>query len=911
MRSVRETQFAGTMAVVVMLCLVGSATGATYGGGSGTAADPYQIWTAEQMNAIGAEPNDWDKHFKLMADIDLSAYDGQEGRPAFNIIAADVDSQDPTSRRDIFTGVFDGDCHTIANFTLVSASEYRSGGLFGYVGAPSSEIRNLGLVNAAVQVGDGWYVGTLAGVNLGVILHCYSTGSVEAGRDCIGGLIGYNYGAMVGCYSEVAVNGDGVNAGGLVGMNDEGAIIHCYSTGSVTAQSDVGGLVGDNWEGDLIHCYSTGLVKSTKGSAGGLAGRSTHSMEMDDVAVSCFWDVRTSGQTKSAVGMGLTTDRMQDKQTFVQAGWDWVDTMEDGTSNTWRMPDGGGYPILAFFRDGAPSRLRGTGTSGDPYLISNAFELGAMASYSPGAHYRLSAPIDLFGIRWCTAPVPCLSGTFDGGGLTISHLTLAGDSHLGLFGRLRYEAQIANLGTVDVNIAGEGSYNAGLVARNEGVVIRCFSTGRVGGDLHAGGLVGINEGVVADCHSNAAVRGRGACGRLLGWNSGSLTHCYSVGLVEIDGIPENRLVGSGDNGFGCFGEVQGSASRRGEDRQPQTRVDLCDKETYLDAGWDWIGETANGTSQVWQMPEDGGYPVVAIFNGYAPPRLQGQGTPDDPYRVSNALELGAMTYYSPSAHYRLKAPIDLSGIRWAVPIVASFRGAFDGSGLAISHLTIAGGGYLGLFGRLSRAAEVRDLGVVDCNIAGSRGYVGTLAGMNAGTARRCYSTGEIHSTGHSSGGLMGYSWGDVIQCFSACQVTAGMSVGGLLGLNSGFVSDCYSLGNVQGEDSVGGLVGSNLHAVIRCYSAGAVESTDGWPGGLCGFYLSSSETVDGFWDIQVSGCTTSGGGAGRTTVELKTAAMFLDAGWDFIGETANGIEDIWWIDEGQDYPRLWWEPDQK
>ena len=24
-------------------------------------------------------------------------------------------------------------------------------------------------------------------------------------------------------------------------------------------------------------------------------------------------------------------------------------------------------------------------------------------------------------------------------------------------------------------------------------------------------------------------------------------------------------------------------------------------------------------------------------------------------------------------------------------------------------------------------------------------------------------------------------------------------------------------------------------------------------------------------------------------------------------ETSNGTEDIWWILEGQDYPRLWWE----
>jgi len=40
---------------------------------------------------------------------------------------------------------------------------------------------------------------------------------------------------------------------------------------------------------------------------------------------------------------------------------------------------------------------------------------------------------------------------------------------------------------------------------------------------------------------------------------------------------------------------------------------------------------------------------------------------------------------------------------------------------------------------------------------------------------------------------------------------------------------------------------------------------------------------------------------------MQTAKTFLDAGWDFVGETKNGTEDLWWILEGEDYPRLWWE----
>jgi len=60
-------------------------------------------------------------------------------------------------------------------------------------------------------------------------------------------------------------------------------------------------------------------------------------------------------------------------------------------------------------------------------------------------------------------------------------------------------------------------------------------------------------------------------------------------------------------------------------------------------------------------------------------------------------------------------------------------------------------------------------------------------------------------------------------------------------------------------------------------------------------------------DTQTSGQANSTGGTGKTTAEMQTATTFLEAGWDFVGETANGTEDIWWILEGQDYPRLWWE----
>ena len=119
-----------------------------YSGGSGTAEDPYLIYTAAQMNEIGANPADWNKHFKLMADIDLSSYTGTQ----FNIIGTDVNP---------FTGAFDGNNHTISNFTYTSsATDYV--GLFRSIGQ-GSEIKNLGLLN--VDVSGQNYVGGLVGYN--------------------------------------------------------------------------------------------------------------------------------------------------------------------------------------------------------------------------------------------------------------------------------------------------------------------------------------------------------------------------------------------------------------------------------------------------------------------------------------------------------------------------------------------------------------------------------------------------------------------------------------------------------------------------------------------------------------------------------------------------------------------------
>ncbi len=446
----------------------------------------------------------------------------------------------------------------------------------------------------------------------------------------------------------------------------------------------------------------------------------------------------------------------------------------------------------------------------------------------------------------------------------------------------------------------------GLVGENLGAVIRCHSGAVVSAQAQVGGLVGQNGGeqyrggvaggLVRDSYSTGVVSsGYGDAGGLVGINAGDLTCCYSTG--EVSGQSAGGLVGCGfvdvylDNGgwgvFGtatdCFWDTETSGQTTSEGGISKTTAQMQTAKTFLQAGWDFTGEMQNGTHQTWQIPREGGYPVLAILSGYVPPQLHGLGTPEDPYLIFDALELGAMVYHDHSASYRLAASIDLSGIRWRLAVISHFAGTFDGDGHTISHLTIQGDG-LGLFGHLESGAKVKKLGVVDVNITGPNGAIGALVWSNNGYVDQCFSTGVV-SGDSQVGGLVGDNSGIVTQCYSTCAVRGGYySVGGLVGNNGyeGIVTQCYSAGGVIAKSYVGGLLCGSGKRVTAC-----------------------------FWDYQTSGQVTSAGGMGRNTADMKTAKTFLDAGWDFVGETKNGTADIWWVLEGKDYPHLWWEAAKK
>jgi hypothetical protein len=264
-----------------------------YDGGTGEPNDPYLIRNAGQLNAIGAEPDDWDKHFKLTADVNLQEYTAEQ----FNIIG---------TMRDKFVGSFDGAGFTISNFTY-SAGNRNYIGLFSQVG-DGAQIKDVTLDNVEIEVEKGSSVGALVGFNLrgiisgccasvsviggggsgnlgalvgfnsrGTVSNCSASGSVTGidNVSSIGGLVGNNaYGNIYDCTATTTVSGGpgSSDIGGLVGYSEAGTISSSFAVGNVSGDTSLGGLVGYKNDGSIIQCYATGDVSGNT-RLGGIVGR--------------------------------------------------------------------------------------------------------------------------------------------------------------------------------------------------------------------------------------------------------------------------------------------------------------------------------------------------------------------------------------------------------------------------------------------------------------------------------------------------------------------------------------------------------------------------------------------------------------------------------------------------------------
>jgi hypothetical protein len=505
------------------------------------------------------------------------------------------------------------------------------------------------------------------------------------------------------------------------------------------------------------------------------------------------------------------------------------------------------------------------------------------------------------------------------------------------------------------SVTGSGIRVGGLCGYQlVGTISRSFSRCKVTGSSNAvGGLCGRNDDGIDQSYATGAVTGGDYVGGLCGRNSGgTIIDCFAVGAVKGSGVNIGGLCGFTDSGVvnDSFWDITTSGRASSSGGTGKTTVEMKTPSLFVTTWWQlW---------QNWVMPPNE-YPHLAWEKLPSPPYSGGSGVREDPFRISSIADW-RMLINAPAdwrKQFVLTADIDFGGaeITPVAPTLVSpgfqgtaFTGQFDGNNHVLRNFVIRQptGDCVGLFGGIEDPASadychVKNLRLDNVTITGLD-RVGGLCGVNFAAIINCHVTGSVSclSSDGSAGGLCGYNMfgggisrssalctvkgggyagglcsgnsGGIDQSYAAGWVSCDNVAGGLCGSNEGTISDCYALSTVTGRSKgTGGLCGTSPYyglesMIYRCYAAGTVNG--GSPvGGLCGENSTGNITMASFWDIQTTGQTTSAGGTGKTTAEMKTLSTFLTAGWGFVGDN-QGMGDRWRMcRDGFDYPRLTWE----
>ena len=160
------------------------------------------------------------------------------------------------------------------------------------------------------------------------------------------------------------------------------------------------------------------------------------------------------------------------------------------------------------------------------------------------------------------------TGTFNGGGHTITGLTMTGsDEYAGLFGYIGSGGTVKNVKLEDVQIESDNQYaNVGGVAGYSwGNIENCSVSGSVSGNSNSngtsncvGGVVGQQYGgTITECTSSAIVDGTNEVGGVVGQTNygATLTACYATGDVTAERDPQNNTYAGGVVGFNGGGTL--------------------------------------------------------------------------------------------------------------------------------------------------------------------------------------------------------------------------------------------------------------------------------------------------------------------------------------------------------------------
>lgn len=250
--------------------------------------------------------------------------------------------------------------------------------------------------------------------------------------------------------------------------------------------------------------------------------------------------------------------------------------------------------------------LQGAGTETDPYMVTNAQDLEALANATnhnaaykdaknnvfTGVYFKQTADIDMASVA-NHEPIgvdkAMFNGRYDGQNHTISNLAQdrRNEFYAGMFGLTGENAEVANIKFVNSSVRSDKSkvatvvgenngkvsgitvadgyvgsgafYNGGIVGMNDGtgVIENTSFSGTIEGESMNGGIVGVNYNAVSSSWSDATINvvaQKGSAGGVCGSDSratSSITDCYFTGVItdtygggELGGIVGYNYLGT-------------------------------------------------------------------------------------------------------------------------------------------------------------------------------------------------------------------------------------------------------------------------------------------------------------------------------------------------------------------------------
>ena len=270
--------------------------------------------------------------------------------------------------------------------------------------------------------------------------------------------------------------------------------------------------------------------------------------------------------------------------------------------------------------------------SNGSYTVTSADGLMNVAELVNGGktdiNITLDKNIDLTGKGWTpigTSFDNSYKGTFDGGGHTITGLTVTtNDQFVGLFGYLNRAGMVKNVVMEGIQITSNHMFGCtgGVVGYSWGTIENCSVSGSVSGTDCVGGVVGSQKaGSIIGCCSSATVKGTHYVGGVAGEKWGTMTACYATGNVTLEIASPKNLSGGGVVGLNggsrvlaCYatGNVTSTGSSTGNVHigglfgDSYTTVTACYWKNNQERGYKTAPESTkvDGTYVTWQKAVD-------------------------------------------------------------------------------------------------------------------------------------------------------------------------------------------------------------------------------------------------------------------------------------------------------------------